>query len=508
MAESAALGSLELFSRSDTTLDATALLAAEGTFTFGSLRTAAGRVGSALLGESADLAEARVAFLVPPGLRYAAILWGTWAAGGIAVPLATSFPAPELEYVIGNAGATVLITSTEFRSLLEPIARDRGVPLLDADEIVFQPSGRPPLPNVEPDRRGLILYTSGSTGPPKGVVWTHDAIESQVRILSEAWGWIPTDRALLVLPLHHVHGLVNVLTCALWNTASCEILPEFDAATTLDRMASGDITVFMAVPTIYRRLIGAWELLDEPNRRRVTEQLSRLRLMVSGSAALPVPTLDRWREVSGHTLLERYGMTEIGMALSNPYHGHRTPGAVGQPLPTVELQLVDDDGQLATVGTPGEIEVRGPSVFREYWQRPDATAEAFRESWFRTGDIAVLEDGVYRILGRRSVDIIKSGGEKVSALEVEDLLRTHPGIGDCAVVGIEDIDWGERVVAAVVPTENVELELEDIREFARSALAPFKLPRQLFVVEELPRNALGKVVKPRLKEMILADSDA
>jgi malonyl-CoA/methylmalonyl-CoA synthetase len=501
------LGSLELFSRSDATLDATAVLAAEGSFTYGALRAAAGRVGSALLGGVADLAEERVAFLVPPGFRYAAILWGTWAAGGIAVPLATSFPTPELDYVIENSGATVIIASSGFRSSLEPIAHDRTLRLIDADEIVFQPTDGTPLPSVQPDRRGLILYTSGSTGPPKGVVWTHHAIESQLRILSEAWGWSPTDRALLVLPLHHVHGLINVLTCALWNTAGCEILTEFDAATTLGRMASGDITVFMAVPTIYRRLIGAWEVLDGPNRRRVTEQLSGLRLMVSGSAALPVPILDRWREVSGHTLLERYGMTEIGMALSNPYHGRRTPGAVGVPLPTVELQLVGEDGLPVAAGTPGEIEVRGPSVFREYWQRPDATAEAFREGWFQTGDIAVLEDGVYRILGRRSVDIIKSGGEKVSALEVEDALRAHPEINDCAVVGIEDIDWGERVVAAVVPAGNAALSLEDIRAFARNTLAPFKLPRQLVLVDELPRNALGKVVKPRLKEMLLGESD-
>jgi malonyl-CoA/methylmalonyl-CoA synthetase len=271
---------------------------------------------------------------------------------------------------------------------------------------------------------------------------------------------------------------------------------------TLERMSSGDITVFMAVPTTYRRLISAWEGLNESDRRSVTEALAGLRLMVSGSAALPVPTLDRWREVSGHTLLERYGMTEIGMELSNPYQGQRTPGAVGRPLPTVELRLVDDDGLPVPDGSPGEIEVQGPSVFREYWQRPQATDEAFNNGWFQTGDIAVVEEGVYRILGRRSVDIIKSGGEKVSALEVEDVLRTHPGIADCAVVGIEDVDWGERVAAAVVVTGSIDLDLEDVRSFARGSLAAFKLPRQLIIVDELPRNALGKVVKPRVKEMI------
>ncbi len=501
-------GSLELMARAAGALELPAVVASEGTFTFGDLQAATERVGSALLDGTPDLAEARVAFLVPPGFRYAAILWGTWAAGGMAVPLATSFPAPELRYVIEDSGAAVIIAAGEFRAVLEPVARDRGLALADADELVFGDRETGRLPDLDPARRALILYTSGSTGPPKGVVWTHAAIESQVRILSEAWGWVPEDRALLVLPLHHVHGLVNVLTCALWNQAGCEILPAFDAGTALERMASGDISVFMAVPTIYRRLITAWEQLGESDRRGVTEGLAQLRLMVSGSAALPVPILDRWKEVSGHTLLERYGMTEIGMALSNPYQGKRTAGAVGRPLPTVDLRLVDDDGVPVPDGTPGEIQVRGPSVFSEYWRRPDATEDAFREGWFQTGDIAVLEDGVYRILGRQSVDIIKSGGEKVSALEVEDLLRTHPGIHDCAVVGIEDVDWGERVVAAVVATANAEPDLEDIRSFARTTLAAFKLPRQLVIVDELPRNALGKVVKPRLKEMIPPDPDA
>jgi malonyl-CoA/methylmalonyl-CoA synthetase len=500
------LSNLELFQRSAAAGDRSAVTAAEGAFSFGDLRAAAGRVAARLLEGGEDLAEARVAFLIPPGFRYTAVLWGTWAAGGVAVPLATSFPAPELKYVLQDAGATVIVATDEFRPVLEASGQELGVPMLAADDIVFSPADAGLLPSLGRGRRGLILYTSGSTGSPKGVVWTHSAIESQVRILSQAWGWTADDRALLVLPLHHVHGLINVLTCALWNGAGCEILPAFDAGPTLERMASGQITVFMAVPTIYRRLISAWEELDAPDRHRVTQQLSQLRLMVSGSAALPVPTLDRWREVSGHTLLERYGMTEIGMALSNPYQGRRTPGAVGLPLPTVEVRLVDDEGNPVPDGTPGEIEVKGPSVFSEYWQRPEATAEAFRNGWFQTGDFAVVEGGVYRILGRRSVDIIKSGGEKVSALEVEDVLRTHPAIKDCAVVGIEDADWGERVVAAVVVSGSTGIDLDELRAFARSRLAPFKLPRQLVTVDELPRNALGKVIKPRLKEMIVPPS--
>jgi len=206
---------------------------------------------------------------------------------------------------------------------------------------------------------------------------------------------------------------------------------------------------------------------------------------MSGSAALPLGTLERWREITGHTLLERYGMTEIGMALSNPLHGQRRPGFVGSPLPEVEVRLVD-----------GELEVRGPGVFLEYWRRPDETRAAFRDGWFRTGDTAVLEDGGYRLLGRTSTDIIKTGGYKVSALEIEATLREHEAVRDCAVVGVPDPEWGERVCAAVEVHKNRTLSTADLREFARARLAPYKVPKTIVQVEVLPRNAMGKVVKP------------
>jgi malonyl-CoA/methylmalonyl-CoA synthetase len=220
--------------------------------------------------------------------------------------------------------------------------------------------------------------------------------------------------------------------------------------------------------------------------------------MVSGSAALPVQTLARWREITGHTLLERYGMTEIGMALSNPLRGERHPGSVGAPLPGVEVRLVDEEGTSVSDGTPGEIEVRGPNVFTEYWGRPDATRDAFRDGWFRTGDVAVREDGAYRILGRTSVDIIKTGGFKVSALEIEEVLRTHPAIAECAVVGVSDEAWGERVSAAVELRQGAALSLDDLQQWAKLQLAPYKIPRALQQVSALPRNAMGKVVKPEV----------
>ncbi len=226
----------------------------------------------------------------------------------------------------------------------------------------------------------------------------------------------------------------------------------------------------------------------------------QLRLMVSGSAALPVSTLERWREITGHVLLERYGMTELGMVLSNSLT-RRVPGHVGEPLPGVEVRIMDDAGTDVADGTPGNLVVRGPNLFHEYWRRPDATAEAFTDGWFRTGDVAVREVDGYRMLGRLSVDIIKSGGEKVSALEVEEVYRTHPGVADCAVVGIEDPEWGERVCVAVVRTPGVTDEARSLRAWGKEHLAPAKVPSRYLFVDTLPRNTLGKTIKPDVKRL-------
>ena len=264
----------------------------------------------------------------------------------------------------------------------------------------------------------------------------------------------------------------------------------------------GGLTLFMAVPTIYVKLIDAWEKASAAERERMSEGCRRMRLMVSGSAALPVPVLERWKEISGHILLERYGMTEIGMCLSNPLHGKRFPGFVGTPLPGVEARLTDETGAPVEPGTPGEIVVRGRTVFLEYWKRPAETRKAFRDGWFLTGDVAVQENGIYRILGRSSVDIIKTGGYKVSALEIEETLLSHPDIKECAVVGIPDPAWGERVVAALVMREGASLNPDALRAWGKERLAPYKVPKDALEFQELPRNAMGKVSKPDLKKII------
>jgi malonyl-CoA/methylmalonyl-CoA synthetase len=344
----------------------------------------------------------------------------------------------------------------------------------------------------------MILYTSGTTNRPKGVVTTHSNIACQITTLVDAWEWSSDDRILLCLPLHHVHGIINVVSCALWSGATCETLLRFDANVVWDCIAGGGLTLFMAVPTIYAKLIAAWDAASPERRAVLSAACSGLRLMVSGSAALPVSTLERWKEISGHTLLERYGMTEIGMALSNPLRGEKVPGSVGTPLPSVEVRLVGENGEPVAAGMPGEIEVRGPSVFAEYWGKPEATREAFRDGWFRTGDTAVIEDGRYRILGRTNVDILKTGGHKVSALEIEETLRRHPAIAECAVVGVPDPEWGERVAAAVVLSGGNALDLVSLRTWAKEMLATHKVPSRLLLVDALPRSAMGKVMKPAL----------
>ena len=236
-----------------------------------------------------------------------------------------------------------------------------------------------------------------------------------------------------------------------------------------------------------------------------------LRLMVSGSDALPVETLERWKEITGHVLLERYGMTEIGMALSNPLHGERRPGHVGGPLPGVEVRLVRMDldeesgehkhGGPVESGGQGEIQVRGPGVFREYWGRPEATREAFAgDGWFCSGDVASLEDGSYRIWGRASQDIIITGGENVPAKEVEQVIATHPDVETCAVVGIKDPYWGKAVSVALVTRDGVEIDRAALRRWAKDRLAPYKIPQRVLTLDELPVNAMGKVIKPRLVE--------
>ena len=451
----------------------------------------------------------RVAYLIPPGRDHVAVQLGIWLAGGIAVPLAISHPLRELEYILDDARPRALVADPATIP-----ARHAHPPRAAPTDV---PGGHPPHPAAahpatpHPDRPALLIYTSGTTGPPKGVLTTHANLAAQITALTTAWAWTERDRILHTLPLHHIHGVVNALACALWSGSAVEFGPGAPAST-WDRLASGEITLFMSVPTVYTRLIRAWEEAAPAVQERWSRGASGLRLMVSGSAALPVRTFERWREITGHTLLERYGMTEIGMALSNPLDGTRRPGHVGLPLPGVELRLADDRGQPASAPKHGEIEVRGPQVFREYWRRPADTAAAFRDGWFRTGDEACVgEGGYYRILGRRDIDIVKTGGYKVSALEVEELYRAHPAVRDLAVVGVPHPEWGEQLRAAWVPAERAAADATggppipdgaELRAWGKERLAPYKVPHAFTAVADLPRNAMGKVQKAAVRSIL------
>ena len=481
----------------------TAIIDGQGTFTYDDLLRISSTVAAALLSSREDLQQERIAFAVTPGFAWVAVQWGIWRAGGVAVPLPASSPAPELEYFIDDSRSSVVVCDASALPALSPVAASRGLRALEYDELCLPHTPEPPEIglNVGNERRAMILYTSGTSNRPKGVVTTHANVTAQISSLVKAWDWSADDRTLLCLPLHHVHGIINVVACALWAGATCQMLPRFDASAVWDSIASGRLTLFMAVPTIYTKLIANWDAASPERRKILSAGCARMRLMVSGSAALPVSTLVRWKEISGQTLLERYGMTEFGMALSNPLHGDRVPGSVGRPLPGVEVQLVGEDGTPVSPGTAGEIEVRGAGVFAEYWDKPEATRAAFRAGWFRTGDTAVVENGVYRILGRTSIDVLKTGGHKVSALEIEEVLRQHPAVAECAVVGVPDREWGERVAAAVVVHDGQTLDLPSLRTWALKLLAGYKVPSRLLVLDALPRNAMGKVLKPSVVKL-------
>lgn len=427
----------------------------------------------------------RIGLLANRSREFVASLLGIWKAGCVCVPIADSHPVEEIKYSMETSGAILILCSAEFEDRVQQIGIGYKVMSSDA-----QATGEPR--KFTDTQNALMLFTSGTTSRPKGVPITHGNLRAQIENLTQAWQWSNEDHILHVLPLHHTHGLVNKLLCAIVSHATVEILPSFEAEKVWEKLSGGVVTLFMAVPTVYTKLVAEWQAADEPTQQRWCAGAKKLRLMVSGSAALPMPVFEKWEEITSHRLLERYGMTEIGMALSNPYDQERRPGTVGQPLPSVEIKLVPEG--------EGEIWIKGPSVFSGYWERPEATAESFEDGWFKSGDIAKIEDGYFRILGRNSQDIIKSGGYKISALEIEEVMLRHEAIDAVAVVGLPDEEWGEQVAAAVVV--NKEIAAEELRDWMKELLAPYKVPRLISFVSTLPRNAMGKVTKPDVKKML------
>lgn len=478
-----------------------AIIDVVGETTYDTLWSKAEQVAGVLCSRFPEPA-ARVGIYMHPSADFAAALLGIWQAGQIAVPLCMSHPAHELKYVLEDAGIDLIVSNRQTDlSLFGPMVAAVNWLLME-DEA----DGLTPVVAVNPSGPALIIYTSGTTSRPKGAILTHSNLQAQITSLSEAWRWSEEDVILNVLPLHHVHGLINILCCSLYNGACCVFHRRFDPVEVWNWFVTeqgGHVpTLFMAVPTIYAKLINAWEAASPAVQTNWSNAASKLRLMVSGSAALPESVLYRWEEISSHRLLERYGMTEIGMALSNPLSGIRKPGFVGKPLPGVSVQLRNENGVALAPDAEGELFVKGATVFAGYWNKPESSSLAFTEDgWFRTGDIAVIDaEGDYKILGRSSQDIIKSGGYKISALEIETALLNHPLVAECAVVGIADDEWGERVAAAVL-MKNDSVTEEQLKEFLKKYLAPYKIPTCWMFIAALPRNAMGKVVKPELKKL-------
>jgi malonyl-CoA/methylmalonyl-CoA synthetase len=387
--------------------------------------------------------------------------------GLVVVPTNTAYTAPELYHVLADARPSLVIAD-------RPVAAG-GVPVL-GPELAAADGPVPELDAVAPDSPALLGYTSGTTGRPKGAVLTHANLLASARALVAAWRWTSDDRLLLCLPLFHMHGLGVGLHGTLLAGASAVLLDGFSVDAVL--MAAPDATMFFGVPTMYARLADAPDL----------GALRGLRLLVSGSAPLDADLHRHIEARCGQRVLERYGMTETVMLVSNPYDGERRAGTVGFALPGVEIRLGEGD----------EIEVRGPNVFGAYWERPEATAAAFRSGWFATGDVGRFDaDGYLSIVGRTK-ELIISGGFNVYPREVEDVVRTFPGIRDVAIAGTPDPRWGEIVTAYVEADQPIDAE--GLLTWTAGSLAPYKRPRRVVVVAALPRNSLGKVVRSQLAD--------
>ena len=447
----------------------------------------------------------RVAVQLPKCLPFIYLQLAAVEVGAVFLPLNPAYPPAELRYFLADSGARLLFAGSETQRAIESLQRElpslqRAIFIAEdenwASRVGAYPAERAaPLPR-DRHQAAMMLYTSGTTSRPKGAQITHGNLSANIESLHQAWGWRADDALLHALPLFHVHGLVVALHGALHAGATAFLLPSFDAAVALELLRSRRFSVFMGVPTMHRRLhqLAAGRRFD----------LSHLRLMTSGSDRLPDDLFFGYQETFNVTLLERYGMTETGMNLSNPLHGERRVGSVGRPLPGVSARVVDPDTETPLpAGQVGELQIKGAHVFKGYWRQPEKTAEAFSEDgWLRTGDLAQREaDGYYTLKGRAK-DLIITGGLNVYPPEVELALMQHPAVAACAVIGCPDEEWGERVLAAVIPRAGLAADEAEICAFCRERLAAYKVPRRVVFVDALPANALGKIQKSKLREEI------
>jgi malonyl-CoA/methylmalonyl-CoA synthetase len=474
-----------LFQAFDDPSDKQAIRFPERTLTYRELRDAAAAVAARAEGAG------RVAVWAQPVPETCVGVIGALVAGVPVVPINPRAGERELAHIVSDSSPGLLLT-TPGAELPEGLS---AVPRAEV-EIGARGDELPPEPDDEAP--AIVVYTSGTTGPPKGAVLPRRAIASNLDALASAWEWTEDDVVAHALPLFHVHGLILGILGPVRRGGTARHLGRFSSEAAAAAFED-DATVLFAVPTMYHRLAQ-----DAADDRRVAEGLARARLLVSGSAPLPTVEHKRIERLTGQQIVERYGMTETLMNTSIRASGERRPGYVGPPLEGIDLRLVDDDGNTfdgSDDETIGEIAVRGPNLFLEYLNRPDATAEAVRDGWFHTGDLATrAPDGYLRIVGRRATDLIKSGGFKIGAGEIEGALLEHEAVAEAAVTGEPDPDLGERIVAWVVPTKGSSAEPRELIDHVARLLTPHKRPREIRFLDELPRNPMGKVVKPRLVE--------
>ena len=460
---------------------------------------------------SGRLANALKSLGVKPGDRVAAqveksaeallVYLAALRAGAVYLPLNSAYTASEIRYFLGDAEPTLFICRPESAAEMQVVATEAGVPRVETlgsngeGSLMEAARAQPPaFEDVERTRDDLaaILYTSGTTGRSKGAMLSHGNLASNAEVLRDNWRFTPEDRLLHALPIFHTHGLFVATNVTLMTGSSLIFLPTFNANEIVRLLPQA--TVMMGVPTFYTRLLAR----DDFGR----DLVAHIRLFVSGSAPLSAETHKEFGERTGHAILERYGMTETNMNTSNPYDGDRIPGAVGLPLPGVEIRIADPQtGQAVPDGEVGVIEIRGPNVFKGYWRMPEKTREEFREDgFFISGDLGRIDDRGYIWIVGRAKDLIISGGFNVYPAEVEAAIEALPGVTECAVIGVPHADFGEGVVAVVTPKPGAILEEKTILAALANELAKFKQPKRVFIATELPRNAMGKVQKKGLRE--------
>jgi malonyl-CoA/methylmalonyl-CoA synthetase len=443
----------------------------------------------------------RVAVQVEKSPQALFLYLGCLRAGLIYLPLNPAYRAAEIEYYLGDAEPGAVICRPADLAGMRELARPLGllhVYSLDADgqgtltEACRPVDGDYDVRDVAPDDTAVLLYTSGTTGRPKGAMLTHANLATNALALHRAWGWRPDDVLLHALPLFHIHGLFVACHCVLLNGTRMILLPKFDVAAVMQSLPRA--TVFMGVPTFYTRLLA--------NQDFGRETCRHMRLFTSGSAPLLTQTFEEFRARTGHEILERYGMTETGMNTSNPLDGPRRPGTVGRPLPGVSVRVADDENRDVRVGEIGQLQVRGDNVFQGYWRLPEKTAEEFTaDGYFRTGDLARLGDDGYVSIVGRARDLIISGGLNIYPKEIESYLDDIDGILESAVIGVPHPDFGEAVIAVIVRNpDGANLTEAGVIAALKNRIAGFKVPKRVFFAPELPRNAMGKVQKNLLRE--------